>query len=491
MRIWLRALLAACGLWMASAHAQTPDPVNLTALWYDQSQAGHGVNVVHQGSILFVAWYTYGSDGKVHWLISAASRQADGRYIGAINSFNGQPFNLINNAQANTQTNPRGEARLSLGTDGKLDFGYTIDGFTQTRRLEKAVFVANPPTCTFTTAARTSATNYTDVWWKESESGWGVSIIHQGDLIFIAWYTYGSDGKPMWVTGLATKQANGSYSGDLNRPASGVAFNLINGPATTFPVPVVGSFSLSFSNGETGTFTYTLDGVTQSKAITRLVFVPPGTPITVCSTSTGGSTGALTSCDPGLNVGDFRTNRFNNGTGDVTERVTGTGTFQGQNVIILDQFDAQNVLTNRTYMQVTPTEILTLGNDGYQNGAVALTTVFTPPAKFRRVPAVNETYTHNYVGNSNGSGLSYSTQYQETIRRDADEPESSPAGNFNGCKFKRTVVTTTFGIQQSVDMDLWVAPQVGTFRSRVRTAGSNEIQIQLLRARVNGVDYGN
>lgn len=153
MRMWLRALLAGGMLWWtAGVQAQvTPDPVNLTALWYDQSQAGHGVNVVHQGSILFVAWYVYGSDGKVLWMVAAASRQADGRYIGAINSFNGQPFNLINNAQANTQTNARGEVRLSLTSDGKLDFAYTIDNITQTRRLEKAVsspirlFAPSPP----------------------------------------------------------------------------------------------------------------------------------------------------------------------------------------------------------------------------------------------------------------------------------------------------------------------------------------------------------
>jgi hypothetical protein len=498
MRDWMRALVVGAMLWWsASTQAQvTPDPVNLTALWYDQSQAGHGVNIVHQGSILFVAWYVYGADGKVLWMVAAPTRQADGRYIGPINSFNGQPFNQINNAQANTQTNPRGEVRLSLTADGKLDFGYTIDNITQTRRLEKAVFVDNPPVCTFTTAARTGATNYTDVWWKESESGWGISIVHQGDLIFIAWYTYGSDGKPMWVTGLATRQADGSFTGELNRPASGIAFNLINGPATSFPVPVVGNFSLSFSNGINATFNYSIDGVTQSKSITRLVYVGDDLPKTVCATPTGGggTPGALTSCDPGLNTGDFRTTRFDNGNGDVTERVVGPGTFQGQSVIIVEQFDAQNAITGRSYLQLTPTEYLTLGTEGFQNGQVALTTVYNPPAKFLRAPAVNTTYTHNYVGTSNGSGLSYTTQYQETIKREADDPEDVPAGSFNACKFKRDIVTTTFGITQTVNMDIWIAPEVGTLRSRSRVptpVGVTNVQGDLLRARINGVNFGN
>jgi hypothetical protein len=500
MRIsWAVLLLLSAWIGLRPAQAQTPpDPVNLTALWYDQSQAGHGLNVVHQGSILFAAWYVYGADGKVLWMISAATRQADGRYVGAVNSFDGQPFNLINNAQAFTNTHARGEARLSLGADGKLDFDYTIDNIPQTRRLERAQFVANAPVCSFTTGSRASATNYTDVWWQQAESGWGVSIIHQGDLIFIAWYTYGADGKAMWVTGLATRQADGSYSGDLNRPASGTPFNQINGPATAFPVPTVGSFSLRFSDGENASFSYTLDGVTQTKPISRLVFVGDTTPVTVCADSTGGGGGgggaSLTSCDPGLNAGDFRTNRTDNGNGDVTERVIGPGTFQGQSAIVLDQFDASGTLTNRTYMQVTESEIRTLGNEAFQNGAVLLTTVFNPPAKFIRVPAINETYTHSYTGTSTGPGLSYTTQYQETIKREADEVEDSPVGSYNSCKFKRTIATTTFGINATVDMDLWLAPQLGTIRSRVRTStpGSPpEILIELIRARVNGIDYGN
>ena len=483
-------------LWASTgrpADAQTPDPVNLTALWFDQSQAGHGVSVVHQGSILFVAWYTYGSDGKVLWLIAAASRQADGRYVGALNSFNGQPFNLINNAQANTATQLRGEARLTLTPEGKLDFAYTIDNITQNRLLEKAAFVPTPPVCTFTVGSRAAATNYTDVWWKESESGWGISVVHQGDLVFIAWYTYGSDGRPMWVTGLASRQADGSYSGELNRPQSGVAFNLINGPATSFPVPAVGSFSLQFSNGETGTINYTLDGISQSKDIKRLVYVAADQPLNICSTPVV-NPGPIAQCDPGLNVGDFRTNRTDNGNGDITERVMSTGTFQGQSVLVMDQFDAQNVITGRSYVQITPTEWLTLGTEGFQNGQLALTTVYNPPAKFRRGPAVNETYTHSYVGTSSGSGLNYTTQYTETIKREADERQDVPAGSFNACKFKRDIVTTTFGISQSVNMDLWVAPEVGTIRSRSRVStpvGPTNVQIDLLRARVNGVNYGN
>lgn len=500
MRVWaIGLLLFWVGLVHQEARAQTtPDPVNLTAIWYDQSEAGYGVNVVHQGSILFVAWYTYGSDGKLLWLISAATRQADGRYVGPISTFTGQSFSQISNAQAWIATNSVGEARLAIGPDGKLDFGYTVNNISQSKRLEKLALVANPPTCSFTTASRATATNYTDIWWKDNESGWGLSLIHQGDSIFAAWYTYASDGKPMWVTGLASRQANGSYSGTLSRPASGTPFNQINGgPATTFPLPSVGTFTLSFSDGERGTFAYTLDGITQSKPITRFVFVGAGTPVSVCGTSGGGNTGgSLAICDPGLTAGDVRVTRIEGGAVQSVERVIGPGTYQGQSVMIVDQFDAADVKTGRYYMQATAGELRTLAIEGYSNGQLATTTVLNPPALFRRGPAVGESYSQSYIGTQTGPALpiTVTIQYQETIQREADEPEDVPAGSFNTCKFKRDISVSTFGIATTINMDLWLAPAVGTIRSRTRTntpQGASTTNLELLRATVNGVSYGN
>lgn len=499
MRILGALLMVLCSwLPLRAAIAQTtPDPANLSAIWYDQSEQGYGVNVVHQGSILFVAWYTFGADSKVLWLVAAATRQSDGRYVGPINTFNGQPFNQINNGSASIGNTTVGEARLSLGADGKLDFGYTVNGITQSKRLEKVSFVANPPVCTFTTASRASASNYTDIWWKENEPGWGATLIHQGDSIFLAWYTYGSDGKAMWVTGFATRQSNGSYTGNLTRPASGTPFNQINGSAaTTFPVPTVGTFSLTFTDGEHGTFAYTLDNISQSKPITRFVFVGAGTPVTVCASGGGNPGGAISLCDPGLNTGDVRVSRVENGGAQTTERIVGPGTFQGQNVMIMEQYDAANVLTSRYYMQVTPTELRTLANDGYSNGQLAVTTVFNPPAIFRRGPAVGESYTQSYTGTQSGPQLPVATtiQYQEVIQREADEPEDVPVGTFNTCKFKRTINISVLGFGTTIDMDLWVAPPIGSVRIRARTstpAGVTNANTEVVRATVNGVSYGN
>ena len=65
------------------------------------------------------------------------------------------------------------------------------------------------------------APNYQGMWWAapaNSESGWGSNFAHQGDTVFATW-----------------------------------------------------------SDGNSATFRYTVNGISQSKQITREIFVPPGT----------------------------------------------------------------------------------------------------------------------------------------------------------------------------------------------------------------------
>ena len=50
--------------------------------------------------------------------------------------------------------------------------------------------------------------SYGGLWWKSpaaSESGWGLNITHQGDILFATWFTYDRDGNGMW---LVIPQAN-------------------------------------------------------------------------------------------------------------------------------------------------------------------------------------------------------------------------------------------------------------------------------------------
>jgi hypothetical protein len=85
----------------------------------------------------------------------------------------------------------------------------------------------------------------------------------------------------MWMVATVTKSGLSSYTGDLMRLTSGPPFNAVPFPPLGSPGgatgSTVGSVQLAFFDGNSGIFTYTVNGETQSRDITREVFTPPGT----------------------------------------------------------------------------------------------------------------------------------------------------------------------------------------------------------------------
>jgi len=114
------------------------------------------------------------------------------------------------------------------------------------------------------------AANYTDLWWNANESGWGLNIVqHVSNEVFAVWFTYGSNGMPTWYTLTeGTWTSPTVYAGKVyattGPAASSPTFN-----QSSVVVRQAGTATLSFSDANNGGFTYTIDGVTGSKAITR------------------------------------------------------------------------------------------------------------------------------------------------------------------------------------------------------------------------------
>ncbi|MCB1608879.1 MAG: M60 family metallopeptidase [Xanthomonadales bacterium] len=257
---------------------------NYSYIYWNPAEPGWGLNLQHQGDLLYGTWYSYADDGQVMFLTVEANRQADGSYAGPIYRVAGTPFEQINGSQAFTAVSELGSATLRFDAAGRLSMDYVVSGTSQSKQLERFAFALNPPSCFGTTESRVTATNYSDLWWNDSEAGWGLTLSHQGDTIFALWYTYGEGGRDQWISASAmTLQADGSYSGALQRPAMGTPLTQILGAAaTTFPVPEIGEASLSFSDGENGVFSYRIGEVAQSKVIKRFVVVGPDQPKPLC-----------------------------------------------------------------------------------------------------------------------------------------------------------------------------------------------------------------
>jgi hypothetical protein len=286
---WAHEALPGAGLALyrdaGDGTAAAPTPQNFAnarapsyqALWWASpagSENGWGINVAHQGDTLFVTWFTYDTDGSPMWLVmSDATRASEGVYSGALYRTTGPPFFNFTPGSAVGITQV-GTASFAFTSPTRGTFSYSLGGVLQQKAIERQEFASPVPNCVL--GGPPSATrNYQDLWWRSpggSESGWGLNIAHQGDVLFATWFTYDSTGHGMWyVMSDGRRTGPETYTGTLystrGNPFSSVPWN-----SASVAVTPAGSVSLTFSDADNGTFTYAVGQVTQSKPITRQRF---------------------------------------------------------------------------------------------------------------------------------------------------------------------------------------------------------------------------
>jgi hypothetical protein len=276
------AQLADIVAYVAQALGAAPPPPaaarNYTALWWNPSESGWGLNLNHQGNILFGTLFTYDAAGAPLWLVmSAGTLRTDGSYSGDLYrttgpAFNANPFTPIGERNLTRV----GEMEVAFSGEGAGTLRYSVNGATVTKAIQRQVYGSRAAECTPTTASRASAANYQDLWWNPAESGWGLNLTHQDDTLFATLFTYDAAGRDLWlVMSAGTRQADGSYLGDLYR-TTGPAFNASPfTPIGAGNITAVGTMRLRFSDGISATLTYTYNGVAVTKAIQRQVFSSP------------------------------------------------------------------------------------------------------------------------------------------------------------------------------------------------------------------------
>ena len=112
--------------------------------------------------------------------------------------------------------------------------------------------------------------DYTDLWWNESESGWGFNIIqHASHNIFGVIYTYEAPNRPMWfVVPGGTWTSSTTFTGKLYRVTGSPGNLAFRGGDVT----LLGDLVLLFTDRDHATLDYTVDGIHTRKQITRQPF---------------------------------------------------------------------------------------------------------------------------------------------------------------------------------------------------------------------------
>ena len=274
--------LADVSAYLASVTSSVAAAANYEGLWWNApagSESGWGINLAHQGDVIFASWFTYDLTGKGWWLVMTANKTAANSYSGTLYQTTGPAFSAAHFDPSGVSATSVGTGTLTFVDSNNGSFAYSVNGIAQTKSITRESF-GPMPTCTFASqTSHAAATNYQDLWWAApaaSESGWGVNFTHQGDAIFATWFTYDVDHTPMWLVVTAQKSSAGVYTGTLYR-TTGPAFNAVPFNPNNIVATSVGTATITFTDGNTATFATTVNGVAQAKAITREVFVAPGT----------------------------------------------------------------------------------------------------------------------------------------------------------------------------------------------------------------------
>ena len=271
---------------IGSTPATPVSTFNVEALWWRSpanSESGWGINIVHQGNTLFATWFTYDTDGTDLWLfMDNMQLTANNTFSGSVYRASGSPFGLFPYDSSRFSATRVGNATFTFTDANNGSVSWTVNDVAQTKPITKFIYSGPVPTCT-AAGVQTDNVNYQDLWWRspaQSENGSGINIVHQGDILFVTWFTYDTDGSQMWLfMDNAQKTAPGVYSGAV-RQAQGSPLNVVPYDPARFATAQVGTGTLSFTDAGNGTFSYTVKGVTEAKPITRFIYA---TPITGCT----------------------------------------------------------------------------------------------------------------------------------------------------------------------------------------------------------------
>ena len=123
-------------------------------------------------------------------------------------------------------------------------------------------------------AAQNIGTIFTDLWYTVGEDGWGVTIDHQQNVMFLTFFVYGADRSPHWVTAVLTKVGTNG----LLAPPQVFAGNVyedhgpwFGGPfdSATVVEATVGTATFTAPTALGATLRYSINGVEVTKNIQR------------------------------------------------------------------------------------------------------------------------------------------------------------------------------------------------------------------------------
>ena len=154
--------------------------------------------------------------------------------------------------------------------------------------------------CLMTATGPAAAVNYTDIWYLPTESGWGVNVVQSDTFMFMTFFIYGPDRKPIWYSAQLFQDSKGNFNGSLYTSTGTFYGSTWNPPDQQ--TGSVGSVSFQPSSPTAAKLTYTVTTPAALAAtVTKTVQRQTLTPISMAGTYLGAESGAYSACSSTAN----------------------------------------------------------------------------------------------------------------------------------------------------------------------------------------------
>lgn len=156
--------------------------------WYNPARSGHGFDLQRAGDQLSLIWYTYETDGTPTWYLGLGALQ------GARWETDLLKFRMLDGVASSSVV---GSVALDFSSERSAQFSWTLPEGSGSEPVQP-LYLGNSSESQFPTSA----------WYHPAESGWGLSVTHQGDLRYAMAFVYDAAGEPYWFIGAALDPAD-------------------------------------------------------------------------------------------------------------------------------------------------------------------------------------------------------------------------------------------------------------------------------------------
>lgn len=160
--------------------------------WWDPARSGHGFDIFNAGGQIAVMWFTYDIAGKPVWYTAQGD---DGSA--------GSDWPLLKHRWAGgrkagyTQV---GTLRLDINHPESMQVTFRIGDSGGAWKIEP-----------FRPSGVIGEVDHSGSWYDPANSGWGIALVEQGDVLGGAVFTYDAGGDPTWVAGFERNPASTEY----------------------------------------------------------------------------------------------------------------------------------------------------------------------------------------------------------------------------------------------------------------------------------------